>query len=220
MAISKLAFAMSSTAVARTSGSARIAEPRPEDVLHGGITIRHSQVGQWPTVVLAYVHRLVCSNDLTQRVCLHGKPGRVRRAKAGNSPEPMLEAIRLQVGHAWEQIQDRLDGMHQLLERRYEADGLPEGLRRRWSIKRSLADQIAEELGSDELERTYTEYDLVNALSRVATHSDSLAPRYRRQLSLAAGTLAQRHIRQCPICGSWLTERINVSSEPAATASA
>ena len=193
----------------------RAIEPRPGDVLHGGITIRHSQVGQWPTVVLAYIHRLVCSNGLTQRLCLHGRAGRVKRAKADNSPEPMLEAIRLQVSHAWEQVQGRLDGMHQLLEHRYEAEGLSEGLRRRWSIKRDLADQIAQALGNDELERTYTEYDLVNALSRVVTHNNSLAPRYRRQLSLAAGTLAQRHIRQCPTCGTWLSENINLVAEAA-----
>ena len=70
-------------------------------------------------------------------------------------------------------------------------------------------------LGNDELERTYTEYDLVNALSRVVTHNKSLAPRYRRQLSLAAGTLAQRHIRQCPTCGTWLSENIHLAVEPA-----
>lgn len=178
-------------------------EPRPGDVLCGGITIRHSQVGSSPTVVLSYVQRLVCSNGMTQRVCLQGRPSRTKRCKAENSSGRMLEAIRQQVRYAWNQLDERLEGMKKLLDHRLDGDELPEGLRRRWSINRGLAAEIAHALQSDELDRTFTEYDLVNALSRVATHSSGLAPRYRRHLSLAAGMFAQRHVHQCPMCGSW-----------------
>ena len=105
-------------------------EPRPGDILHGGISVRHSQVGLFPTVVLSYVHRLVCSNGMTQRICLHGKPARTKRVKAGNSPERMLEAIRRQVRQAWAQLQKRLRGIAELLKHPFEAEQLSDGLRR------------------------------------------------------------------------------------------
>jgi hypothetical protein len=182
------------------------AEPKVGDILCGGISIRHSQTGQTPTVVLGYVHRLVCSNGMTQRVCLGGKPARTKRCKAKNSKQTVLAAVREQIRNAWSQLEERLEGIKQLTKHRLEVDQLPEALRRRWSINRSVAAEIAAALRNDELGRTYTEYDLVNALSRVATHSQRLAPRYRRHLALAAGMFAQRHIHQCPQCGTWLTD--------------
>jgi len=185
------------------------AEPRPGDVLCGGITIRHSQVGTSPTVVLSYLRRLVCSNGMTQRVCLQGRPSRTKRCKAENSSGRMLEAIRQQLGHAWGQLDERLEGIKELLDHRLDGNKLPEGLRRRWSINRRLAAEIAQAFENDELDRTFTEYDLINALSRVATHSVGLAPRYQRHLSLAAGMFAQRHVHQCPMCGSWASEKVS-----------
>jgi hypothetical protein len=178
-------------------------EPSVGDTLYGGISIRHSQTGEAPTVILGYIHRLVCTNGMTQRVCLGGKPARTKRCKAKNSKEPVLEALREQIKHAWAQLEKRLEGIKELTKHKFDVDQLPEGLRRKWSINREIAAEIARAFENDELDRTYTEYDLVNALSRVATHSRRLAPRYQRHLSLAAGMFAQRHIHQCPMCGSW-----------------
>ena len=179
-------------------------EPRPGDVLHGGIRIRHSQAGASPTVVMSYIHRLVCSNGTMQRVCLQGKPSRTKRSKAGSSPKRILEAIKTQISQAWAQLDERLRGVKELLNHPMPVDQLPEGLRGRWSVNRTVAAEIAQALQDDELGRTGTEYDLVNAISRVATHSARLAPRYAAHLCLAAGMFAQRHIHQCPTCGSWL----------------
>jgi hypothetical protein len=179
-------------------------EPRPGDILYGGVSIRHSQAGVFPTVVLGYIYRLVCTNGMTQRVCLAGKPARTKRSQAQNTQEPVVDAIREQIEGAFGQLESRLEGIRQLTEHRLDIDELPDALRRRWSINRQIAAQIAAALHSDELGRTFTEYDLVNALSRVATHNDQLALRYRRHLALAAGMFAQRHIHQCPQCGTWL----------------
>jgi hypothetical protein len=178
-------------------------EPRKGDVLYGGISIRHSQVGTMPTVVLSYIHRLVCENGMTQRVCLNGRPARTRRCNTTNSKRAVQESLKEQLIYGWSQLHNRLEGIKELTKHRLDADKLPETLRRRWSINKRLADEIARALQSDELGRTYTEYDLVNALSRVATHNRSLAPRYRHHLSLAAGMFAQRHVHQCPTCGNW-----------------
>jgi hypothetical protein len=178
-------------------------EPRPGDILNGGISIRHSQVGSYPTVVLSYVHRLVCSNGLTQRVCFDGTPSRTKRGHQ-DSPDRTLDAIGRQVRQAWTQLDERMSGMKELLKHRLDGEGLPEGLRRRWSINRGVAEEIAAAMQHDELGRTQTEYDLMNALSRVATHSHRLEPRYRRQLSLAAGIFAQHHVHRCEQCGTWL----------------
>jgi hypothetical protein len=179
-------------------------EPRPGDVLFGGVTIRHSQTGDTPTVILGYVHRLACKNGLTQRVCLAGRPSRTRRST--NSPERTLESIRRQVTQAFYQLRERLEGVQELLNHPLDTAELPESLRRRWSINRRIARQINEALENDELGRTHSEFDLVNALARVATHSRDLTARYRRQLSLAAGMLAQRFVHQCPQCGNWLDD--------------
>jgi hypothetical protein len=193
------------------------AEPRPGDIICGGITIRHSQASMMPTAILSYIHRLVCSNGLTQRICLQGGPSRTKRCQRDKGSEPVVEAIGRQFAAGWMQIADRLDGFKSLLDHPFDADMLPESLRRRWSINRRLAAEIAEALTLDELGRTYTEYDLVNALSRVATHSPQLAPRYRRHLSLAAGMFAQRHIHRCPTCGNWSEVRMSEGEGPART---
>ncbi|MFC1635088.1 hypothetical protein ACFL5Z_09620 [Planctomycetota bacterium] len=179
-------------------------EPRKGDILYGGVSIRHSQAGIFPTVVLGYIHRLICTNGMTQRICLAGKPARTKRSKAQNSKEPVVNAIREQIQHAFVQLEDRLRGIKELTKHRLDISDLPESLRRRWSINKRVAAEIAVALNNDELGRTYTEYDLVNALSRVATHSRQLAQRYQRHLSLAAGMFAQHHIHQCPQCGTWL----------------
>lgn len=185
-----------------------VTEPRPGDVLHGGLMVRHSQVGLSPTVILSYVHRLVCSNGMTQRVFLQGRPSRTKRCKVENSPKRMVETVRRQLREAWTQLEERLEGFKGLLAHPLEMDELPEALRRRWSINRKVAAEIALALQNDELGRTGTEYDLVNALSRVATHSEELLPRYRRHLSLVAGMFAQRHVHQCRFCGSWLDKPV------------
>ncbi len=54
-------------------------------------------------------------------------------------------------------------------------------------------------------------YDLVNAVSRVATHADDalLTPRQRRTLLRVAGELSQTHVRTCRACGTWLEVRNN-----------
>lgn len=179
-------------------------EPRPGDVLYGGVSIRHSQAGCSPTVVLGYIHRLVCTNGMTQRVCLNAKPARTKRAASENARELALIAMRDQIMGAFAQLEHRLAGIKQLTEHPLDINELPETLRRRWSINRRIAAEIAVALRNDEFGRTYTEYDLVNALSRVATHNRELAPRYRHHLALAAGMFAQRRIHQCPRCGTWL----------------
>lgn len=184
--------------------SQRPVEPRPGDIVYGGVSIRHSQAGCSPTVVLGYIHRLVCTNGMTQRVCLAGKPARTKRSSAQSS-QPVLDAMREQIKGALDQLESRLEGIQRLTEQRMDVGELPEALRRRWSINRALAAEIAAALGSDELGRTYTEYDLVNALSRVATHNSQLAARYRRHFALAAGMFAQRHVHQCLQCGTWLS---------------
>ncbi len=181
----------------------RTVEPREGDVLYGGVSIRHSQAGIFPTVVLGYIYRLICANGMTQRVCMAGKPSRTKRSKAENSKEPVVNAIREQVQHAFVQLEERLSGIEKLTKHRLDISNLPDSLRRRWSINKKVAAEIAAAFNNDELARTYTEYDLVNALSRVATHSRQLAPRYSQHLSLAAGMFAQHHIHRCPQCGSW-----------------
>ena len=183
------------------------AEPRAGDVLHGGISIRHSQAGSFPTTVLSYISRLACSNGMTQRICLQDRAARTRRCRGNNSPDRMIASIKRHVKGALRQLEERLEAeMAELLNHRVDMRGLPEALRRRWSINRTVAQEIACAFDEDELGRTGTELDLVNALSRVATHSSELRPRYRRQLSLAAGMYAQRHIHRCPLCGSWFAE--------------
>ena len=86
-------------------------EPRPGDVLYGGVSIRHSQAGCSPTAVLGYIHRLVCTNGMTQRVCLDGKPARTKRPTSENARELVLTAMRDQIAGAFAQLQHRLDGI-------------------------------------------------------------------------------------------------------------
>jgi hypothetical protein len=56
----------------------------------------------------------------------------------------------------------------------------------------------------DELEPTKKQYDIFNAISRVATHDENLTFRQRRTLSRMAGEFSQQTVHQCKTCGQWI----------------
>lgn len=55
----------------------RTTEPRKKaregDLLSPGISLVHSASGDHPTQVFTYIHRVICSNGMTIRVCERGQ---------------------------------------------------------------------------------------------------------------------------------------------------
>jgi hypothetical protein len=64
---------------------------------------------------------------------------------------------------------------------------------------------IRNAISQDEIGPTGTQYDIFNAISRVATHHQNLTFRQQRILSRLAGEFSQQDIQKCEHCGSWLT---------------
>jgi hypothetical protein len=164
-------------------------------------SIRHSQTGSIPTVVLGYIHRPICTNVVIQRICLADKPARTKRSNVMNSKEPGLNAIREEVEQLFSQLHDRRGGIKQLTEHRLIIDGLIEGLHRRWPINKRVPAKIIISLHNRELGRTYSEFDMVKAISWVATHNNKCALRYDRRFFIETGVLAQQQIYQYSIFG-------------------
>ena len=183
-----------------------ITEPRPGDTINGGIDIVHHISGDGGTQVSCYLRRLVCSNGATTHICDDNKHLRVRRLNNGSFDESdMLSQIKERLGEAWSQIDDKLDAIKALTERKRSSLEFLEQARTRFSVSNRMLNAIKRATAQDEIGPTNTQYDLFNAISRVATHDNMLTFRQQRTLSRLAGEFSQQDVHQCNSCGSWLT---------------
>lgn len=184
-------------------------EPRRGDVVNGGVSLRYSVVGEHGTQVQCFLRRLVCANGMISHVCIGNAHGRARRL---DSDRHQVEDMRLQLERlltsAWSQLTDKLAALRELMSQPAADDSIYAQYRTRLSLNRRVVRAIMDAMYADELARTNSFFDFVNALSRVATHGNGalLTARQRRTLLRAAGEFSQRHVRRCEACGSWLDE--------------
>ncbi len=192
------------------SPSTRV-EPRKGDAVNGGVAIAHSTVGAHATQIHSYMRRLACRNGMISHVCVDGRNTRTRRVLEG---EHQLEKLLAQFGgscrKAWEQLDDKLGALTALLEKKGDPEKLlaefVQAYRRKLSLNDRTVNALREALARDEMPATATAWDLMNALSRVATHGTKslMTPRQRQTLLRAAGELAHQSIKRCQQCGTWL----------------
>ncbi len=186
-------------------------QPRPGDVINGGVYIRYSTTGEFATDVKCFVRRFVCANGQIQHVCV-GKDqvARTRRLSAErHEQQAMIEQLDRLLRRAWSQLDEKLDALKDLLNQPPADSGIFERYRARLGLNNRLIEAIETAMHEDELEPTDSLYDFVNAVSRVATHGSDelLTPRQRRTLLRGAGELSLRHVRRCSACGTWLDAR-------------
>lgn len=183
-----------------------VTEPRPNDIINGGIDIIHHISGNAGTQINCYLRRLICRNGATTHICNDNKQLRVRRLNHGHFDESdMLKQIYDRLAEAWSQIDEKLAAIKALTEKKRISLEFLQQERTRLSLNNRMLAAIRNVIDQDELGPTNTAYDIFNAISRVATHHQNLTFRQQRTLSGLAGEFSQQDIHKCDKCGSWLT---------------
>lgn len=185
-----------------------ITEPRPGDIINGGIDIIHYTSGDTATQINCYLRRLVCSNGATAHICNDNKHLRVRRLNNGSFDEvDMLTQICHRLTEAWSQIDTKLDSVRALIKKTRTSLDFLQQQRIRFSLNNRILTAIQHAIDQDELGPTNTQFDIFNAISRVGTHNEALTFRQRRTLGQLAGEFSQQDIHKCDKCGSWLVHK-------------
>lgn len=185
-----------------------ITEPRPGDIINGGIDIVHHISGNAGTQISSYLRRLVCSNGATAHICNDDKPLRVRRLNNDYFDEvDMFKQIRNRLSEAWSQIDSKLAAIKTLIEKKRTSLDFLKQERMRLSLNNNMLTEIRRAIDQDELGPTNTQFDIFNAISRVATHNQKLTFRQQRTLSRLAGEFSQQSVHKCNKCGSWVVQQ-------------
>ena len=185
-----------------------ITEPRPGDIINGGIDIVHHISGNAGTQIRCYLRRLVCSNGATAHICNDNKQLRVRRLNNGRFDEnDMLAQIQRLLTEAWRQIDEKLVAVRSLVEKKITSLDFLEHERTRFSLNDRMLTAVQLAINEDEFGPTGTQFDIFNAISRVATHNQKLTFRQQRTLSRLAGEFSQQDVNKCDKCGSWVIQQ-------------
>lgn len=184
-----------------------IAEPRAGDFINGGVDVVHNLAGNSGTQVSCYLRRMVCSNGAITHVCGEDGQLRARRLHDGRFDEDdMLAQIHRLLIEAWSQLQEKLDVVRGLLNRERVSMDFFRQQRTKFSLNNRIFKAIDQALRADELGTTNSQYDIFNALSRVATQETGLTFRQYRTLSRMAGELSQQTVHKCDKCGNWVVQ--------------
>lgn len=185
------------------------AEPRVGDVVHGGIDVLHSDSADCGTQVTSYLMRLACRNGMLIKVCQHGSsiPSRVRRA-TDNNRELTRTRIAEMANKAWRELDAKLRAVQVLAEHHIPNPAqVLASLGEKLRFPARLVREVLKAIDDDELGRTDTAWDLVNALARLGTHNPRLGEATQRFLQELSGDLIHEQMPQCPSCGQLMPRR-------------
>jgi len=165
-------------------------EPRPGDIVSGGIWIRVSPIGLRAPSVEPFLLRLICANGMVvpERLC---KTDGDRRK---NGSDFLQSAER-----AWRTLSEVMRRLLDLAQERVDVEAEVVTIARDLRLSTALRRALLNALERDELGNHGTLLDVVNAVSRVATHHDRLNDAVRHRLMRAAGLILQGEHR-CPTC--------------------
>lgn len=183
------------------------AEPRKDDLLCGGICIRHSSVGGFATQVSTYIHRLACENGMVVPICENSKQLRIRRLETVKfSKDDILNRISYISNLAWNELEKKVEIFSTLQNVKIAPESFIKKLATLHHLSKKMVRAVIEALCEDELVQENSLYSVVLAFSRVATHRlDLLNPFEGNQLMRLSGLLSQeRHVKECQYCHSLL----------------
>lgn len=183
------------------------AEPRKGDFLCGGISIRHSAIGEFSTQVSTYIHRLACKNGMVVPICENNRQLRIRRLDVMKfSRDDLLNRISYLSNLAWNELEKKVEIFSTLQNVKIDLDAFIRKLATIHHLSKKIVKAVIEALYEDELGQENSLYSVVLAFSRVATHRlDLLGPFEGNQLMRLSGLLSQeRHMKECPYCHSLL----------------
>jgi len=183
-------------------------EPQPGDIINWGIDVLHSLAGDDGTKIFCYLRRLICKNGAIAHICSEDRQLRARRLNTGRfHAEHVSNQIRRLLSEAWVQSKHKLSTIKTLLDTDKVNLEFLRQQRTRFSLNNRTLESIEHALYEDEFGETNTQYDVFNALSRVATHDNQLSFRQKRTLSRMAGEFSQQDVHKCKNCGSWIIQQ-------------
>lgn len=183
------------------------AEPRKDDLLCGGICIRHSSVGGFATQVSTYIHRLACENGMVVPICENNRQLRIRRLDTMRfSRNAILNRISYISSLAWNELGEKVEIFSTLQNAKIDPEPFIKKLATLHHLNKKILQAVIEALHEDELGQEKSLYSVVLAFSRVATHRlDLLGPFEGNHLMRLSGLLSQEsHVKECPYCHSLL----------------
>jgi hypothetical protein len=166
-------------------------EPRPGDIVSGGIWIRVSPIGLRAPSVEPFLLRLICANGMVvpERLCTKTNGDRRK-----NGSDFLQSAER-----AWRTLSEVMRRLLDLAQERVDVEAEVVTIARDLRLSTALRRALLNALERDELGNHGTLLDVINAVSRVATHHDRLNDAVRHRLMRAAGLILQGEHR-CPTC--------------------
>jgi hypothetical protein len=182
-------------------------EVAPGDVVRAGLSVTHSPVGAHPTWVEAYLERLICRNGMLHRDHIGRQKPRTRRLPLdmpGAHDMQLLQVQRLAT-QEFATLDRKLNALNQLREERADV----EPMLRRWleMARLSVSALLPLLMEAWRVEGSeHTAYGVLNAITRLATHSNVLTVRQRRTIARLAGLLAFQNVHLCPRCFSVLRD--------------
>jgi hypothetical protein len=183
---------------------ARSRAPRPGDLVAFGVNVSEGRDGAVQVHVATF--RCVCKNGATERIC-DSQHHRLRRPL--NHPDRQrlfLNGVASFAREAWQHWQEHADALEELT--RVSIDPNDRTLlrsrlsQRPFFLSKRLADQVIDRLQLEiaENQGEPSVFDLYNAMSYLATHTERLSQTYRTRLRLGAGELGRRKSRICEAC--------------------
>jgi hypothetical protein len=192
----------------------RNVEVRPKDVIHAGLQVRHSMLGDFATDINCYVERLRCVNGAVSRTCIDQRQApRTRRVAAGHPEAAKVQKEQVQrlARSAWQKLTGKLTAIAELPKIRYASPLQIEGQFRSIAQQNRLSAKHKRQGESivDRLLRAWRKegeelsaFGLTNAITSVATHDPTLTERERFILSRLGGLLTFQGHHMCPRCFS------------------
>jgi hypothetical protein len=165
-------------------------EPRPGDIVSGGIWIRVSPIGLRAPSVEPFLLRLVCANGMVvpERLC----------ETDGDRRKKVLDFLQ-SAERVWRILSEVMRRLPDLAQERVDVEAEIVTIARDLRLSATLRRALLNALERDELGNHGTLFDVVNAVSRVATHHDRLNDAVRHRLMRTAGLILQGEHR-CPTC--------------------
>jgi len=168
-------------------------QAQEKDTLFGGIQIRNSILGKETVEVSPYVFRQWCTNGAITSESL-GHFTRKRRDDGGNIGDWMSEII----GNASNSLDHEFERIRQLTKVSVKGHlaKVLSGIRQDYGIPKKIMEDIRAEADS---ENAQTMYDVWNAITKVASHSDSLTAMSATRLQGIAGHVSKQN-EVCQSC--------------------
>ena len=178
----------------------------PKDVMQAGLRVSHSLTGEHATQIETFILRLLCENGLVRRECAGEAHPRIRRRKHRNRDaiDHELAEIRRVTHRLVRALRGKLRSIKELTEKRVSVREFLD--RQLHQVPRLHSRKLLNTLMEAWVDEgsVSTAYGALNAMTRVATHSEKISSASRQGLAALAGVIGTSGQHFCEKCYSVL----------------